>query len=175
MHCDYDAHDAQKQTTLRNVGGQTSHVFWLPKHCPVGLGCCGFGCARLHCACGARHTHQSGCRSRKSLATMPPPPPQTNPLDTKTLLVRLAPWVKGNVLDPWRRRAHPYLPQEPQPSSDTFQTDPAPPNLSLAHPYTTRRTRKSDNAPAHMMHGSHVTYTSHLCNGGAAAIDTVLC
>jgi hypothetical protein len=37
-----------------------------------------------------------------------------------------------------------------------------PPNLSLQQPDVTRATRSSESAAAHMMQGSHVTYSSHL-------------
>lgn len=41
------------------------------------------------------------------------------------------------------------------------RTEPQPPNLSFAQPYTTRRKRRRESAPAHMIHGSTVTYSSH--------------
>jgi hypothetical protein len=45
--------------------------------------------------------------------------------------------------------------------------DPLPPNLSLPHPNTTLWNPNNDNAPAHIIHGSHVTYSEHLSNPAA--------
>jgi hypothetical protein len=55
-----------------------------------------------------------------------------------------------------------HLPQGTTPRSCTASTEPHPPKRSLAQPKTTRRMLMSDSAAAHMMHGSHVTYSSAL-------------
>jgi hypothetical protein len=51
--------------------------------------------------------------------------------------------------------------------------DPLPPNLSLPHPKTTFWNPSSDSAPAHMMHGSHVTYSTQRSNPAASVIPCV--
>jgi hypothetical protein len=58
-----------------------------------------------------------------------------------------------------------HLPHGTTPRSWTANTEPQPPKRSLAQPNTTRRSRSSDSAAAHMMHGSHVTYSSQLRGG----------
>ena len=55
-----------------------------------------------------------------------------------------------------------HLPHGTTPRSWTANTEPQPPKRSLAQPKTTRRSRSSDSAAAHMMHGSQVTYSSAL-------------
>ena len=55
-----------------------------------------------------------------------------------------------------------HLPHGTTPCSCTAKTEPQPPKRSLAQPKTTRRSRSSDSAAAHMMHGSQVTYSSAL-------------
>lgn len=50
-------------------------------------------------------------------------------------------------------------PQPPQPTCATGQIASHPPNLSLPHPYTTPPMPRCASAPAHMIQGSHVTYS----------------
>ena len=59
-----------------------------------------------------------------------------------------------------------HPPHGAAPCACTSSTEPQPPKRSLAQPNTTRRSRSSDNAAAHMMHGSQVTYSSQLWGGG---------
>lgn len=64
--------------------------------------------------------------------------------------------------------AHP--PQRPQSPSCMATTEPQPPKRSFAQPKRTTGKRSSDSAPAHMMHGSHVTYSAHLRTRARAAL-----
>ena len=66
--------------------------------------------------------------------------------------------------------AHP--PQPPHPVSCTDRMDPQPPNLSFAQPYVTCSKRSRDSAPAHMMHGSQVTYSCALLGSGMSSDET---
>lgn len=60
---------------------------------------------------------------------------------------------------PASSRSLPTPAHRPHARSCTGTMLPLPPNLSLAHPYTTWPNAMRDSAPAHMMHGSHVTYS----------------
>lgn len=62
----------------------------------------------------------------------------------------------------WLCITHSWCVHEPQPCWCTGTMEPQPPNLSLPAPKKTCPMPSSDSAPAHMMHGSIVTYSWHL-------------